>query len=242
MQRRPRASAGAEGCGGLCPCPPPPAAAAGRRRCGRAYRRRASPSPLCCHATQVGVGSGCLDALACLLRGGSTGSKAPREDMLRCRWSCPVPLPAGGGPSQECLVTLVMNVDLGGWLSRGSLLRRVGRPLADTLLRAWLEPMLLSVVMLRDKVGGCLSLMGSALGLRSCAGRGGSLGSPGTLHHRCVGPHPPLPTLRPARPPSVLCCRWSRAASWCALTRWGMQRRSRQRLATTTAAAPPHAA
>lgn len=45
-----------------------------------------------------------------------------------------------------------MRVDLGGWLSPHSLLRRCGRPLADALLRAWLEPMLLSVVMLRDKV------------------------------------------------------------------------------------------
>lgn len=60
-------------------------------------------------------------------------------------------LPAGGGPSQECLVTLVMKVDLGGWLSRRSLIRRLGAPLSETLLRAWLEPMLLSVVMLRDK-------------------------------------------------------------------------------------------
>lgn len=47
-----------------------------------------------------------------------------------------------------------MNVDLGGWLSPSSLLRRVGRPLTDGLLKAWLEPMVMSVVMLRDKVGG----------------------------------------------------------------------------------------
>ncbi len=63
----------------------------------------------------------------------------------------PLPLPAGGGPSQECLVTLVMKVDLGGWLSQRSLIRRLGAPLSEALMRAWLEPMLLSVVMLRDK-------------------------------------------------------------------------------------------
>lgn len=55
-------------------------------------------------------------------------------------------------------MTLVMKVDLGGWLSPRSLLRRCGRPLADALLRAWLEPMLLSVVMLRDKASGGLRL------------------------------------------------------------------------------------
>lgn len=63
-----------------------------------------------------------------------------------------LPRYTGGGPSQECLVTMVMKIDLGGWLSQRSLLRRLGSPLADTMLRAWLEPMLLSVVMLRDKV------------------------------------------------------------------------------------------
>jgi len=47
-----------------------------------------------------------------------------------------------------------MKIDLGGWLSQRSLLRRLGSPLSETLLRSWLEPMLLSIVMLRDKVGG----------------------------------------------------------------------------------------
>lgn len=47
-----------------------------------------------------------------------------------------------------------MKIDLGGWLSQRSLLRRLGAPVADALLRVWLEPMLLSVVMLRDKVRG----------------------------------------------------------------------------------------
>ncbi|KAI3426288.1 hypothetical protein D9Q98_008661 [Chlorella vulgaris] len=57
-----------------------------------------------------------------------------------------------GGPSKECLVTLVMKVDLGGWLSHSGLVLRLGRSLSEPILRAWLEPMLLSVVILRDKV------------------------------------------------------------------------------------------
>jgi hypothetical protein len=47
-----------------------------------------------------------------------------------------------------------MRLDLGGWLGQGSLLWRFGQPLSEAMLRSWLEPMLLSVVMLRDKVGG----------------------------------------------------------------------------------------
>ena len=46
-----------------------------------------------------------------------------------------------------------MRLDLGGWLGQGSLLWRFGQPLSEAMLRSWLEPMLLSVVMLRDKVG-----------------------------------------------------------------------------------------
>ena len=94
----------------------------------------------------------------------SAASVARFHAPLAAQWSlalpCPLPLPspppclpAGGGPSQECLVTLVMKVDLGGWLSPASLLLRVGRAASEPVLRAWLEPMLLSVVMLRDKVG-----------------------------------------------------------------------------------------
>lgn len=45
-----------------------------------------------------------------------------------------------------------MKVDLGGWLRQGGPLLRLGRVVSEPVLRAWLEPMLLSVVMLRDKV------------------------------------------------------------------------------------------
>jgi hypothetical protein len=45
-----------------------------------------------------------------------------------------------------------MKVDLGGWLSHSGLVLRLGRSLSEPILRAWLEPMLLSVVILRDKV------------------------------------------------------------------------------------------
>ena len=88
---------------------------------------------------------------------GALGASA--AEMLRavpCYYCCCPPrlLSAGGGPSQECLVTLVMRLDLGGWLGQGSLLWRFGQPLSEAMLRSWLEPMLLSVVMLRDKVGG----------------------------------------------------------------------------------------
>ncbi|PRW45250.1 ENHANCED DISEASE RESISTANCE 2 isoform X2 isoform B [Chlorella sorokiniana] len=88
-------------------------------------------------------------------RGGLLNWRAPVRASVQAAGFTVAPLLpryTGGGPSQECLVTLVMKIDLGGWLSQRSLLRRLGRPLAEPLMRAWLEPMLLSVVMLRDKV------------------------------------------------------------------------------------------
>ncbi|KAI7837930.1 hypothetical protein COHA_008236 [Chlorella ohadii] len=88
-------------------------------------------------------------------RGGLLHWRAPVRASVQAAGFTVAPLLpryTGGGPSQECLVTLVMKIDLGGWLSQHSLLRRLGRPLAEPLMRAWLEPMLLSVVMLRDKV------------------------------------------------------------------------------------------
>lgn len=88
-------------------------------------------------------------------KGGLLNWKSPVRAQVQAAGFTVAPLLpryTGGGPSQECLVTLVMKVDLGGWLSRRSLIRRLGAPLSETLLRAWLEPMLLSVVMLRDKV------------------------------------------------------------------------------------------
>lgn len=52
------------------------------------------------------------------------------------------------GESHECLVTLVVKVDLGGWLSQQGILGQ----LVGGWKRPWLDPMILSVVALRDKV------------------------------------------------------------------------------------------
>ena len=59
--------------------------------------------------------------------------------------------PPGGPPSAspECLVTLVLNVDPGGWLSPASWL---GRCLPGWARLAWAEPFVLSVIALRDRV------------------------------------------------------------------------------------------
>ncbi len=65
---------------------------------------------------------------------------------LAPRFSPPT-LPPGASP--ECLVTLVLNVDPGGWLSPSCW---VGRCLPAWLRLAWAEPFVLSVIALRDKV------------------------------------------------------------------------------------------
>ena len=107
-------------------------------------------------------------------------------------------------------MTLVMNVDLGGWLRRGSLALRAARPLGDALLRAWLEHMLLSVVMLRDKVG--LLALHAALCCAACwaalwcssARRwlGGLLGNCVSSTARCLNAcYPALRRPAPARLP-----------------------------------------
>ena len=57
-----------------------------------------------------------------------------------------------GGPSQECLVTLVVKADLAGSLSPTSLLSRWASVVADSLRWAVLSPLLMSVVALRDRV------------------------------------------------------------------------------------------
>lgn len=155
------------------------------------------------------------------------------------------PVAAGGGPSQECLVTLVMKVDLGGWLSQGSLVRRLGAPLSEALLRAWLEPMLLSVVMLRDKAScrglytSCaqpplrnlqrLSLEQRSASFRLCwcsaplrSGR-----SPFIL--RDSSTRGQLDSAGCLALPPWLWRRWSRAALWYGPTRWAMRWRMRRR-------------
>ena len=58
----------------------------------------------------------------------------------------------GGGPSQECLVTLVVKANVAGSLSPTSLLSRFAPVLADAARWKVLEPLLMSVVALRDRV------------------------------------------------------------------------------------------
>ncbi len=58
----------------------------------------------------------------------------------------------GGGPSQECLVTLVIKADLAGSLSPTGLLSRVAPAVAEAARWRVMSPLLLSVVALRDRV------------------------------------------------------------------------------------------
>jgi hypothetical protein len=59
-----------------------------------------------------------------------------------------------GGRATECLVTTVAKVDLGGWLSRRSLLGRLLAitPLARYTTDVWLRPLVNRVITLRDMV------------------------------------------------------------------------------------------
>lgn len=57
------------------------------------------------------------------------------------------------GVSQECLVTMVLKLDLGGWLSDQSRMGWLLRPFMHGIHSSYLEPMLMSVIALRDKVG-----------------------------------------------------------------------------------------
>ena len=66
-----------------------------------------------------------------------------------------------GRPSHQCLVTLVLKLDLGGWLSSssGSFMGSLLEPLMNTFVgsvvrNAFLQPLMMSVISLRDKVGG----------------------------------------------------------------------------------------
>ncbi len=58
----------------------------------------------------------------------------------------------GGGPSQECLVTLVIKADLAGSLSPVGLLSKVAPAVAEAIRWRVMSPLLLSVVALRDRV------------------------------------------------------------------------------------------
>ena len=64
-----------------------------------------------------------------------------------------------GRPSHQCLVTLVLKLDLGGWLtsSSSSFMAALLQPFMNTFVghsvrNAFLEPLLTSVISLRDKV------------------------------------------------------------------------------------------
>lgn len=54
--------------------------------------------------------------------------------------------------SQECLVTMVLKMDLGGYLSDHSSLGRLLSPLTHSAIDAFIEPMLMSIISLRDQV------------------------------------------------------------------------------------------
>jgi hypothetical protein len=60
--------------------------------------------------------------------------------------------PSSGVESQECLVTLVLKADLGGWLADSSTVGRLLGPLGTHAARALLERIVTSVVVLRDQV------------------------------------------------------------------------------------------
>jgi len=64
-----------------------------------------------------------------------------------------------GRTSHQCLVTLVLKLDLGGWLSSssGSFMGSLLEPLMNTSLgrtvhNAFLQPLMMSVISLRDTV------------------------------------------------------------------------------------------
>jgi hypothetical protein len=56
------------------------------------------------------------------------------------------------GESQESLVTLVLKADLGGFLSGATLGGRLATPVAGHAMRSMLEPVVASIVVLRDRV------------------------------------------------------------------------------------------
>ena len=70
------------------------------------------------------------------------------------------------GVSPECLVTMVLKLDLGGWLSERSRMGWVLRPFMHGIHSSYLEPMLMSVISLRDKV--TFSLRSCTVCTRAC--------------------------------------------------------------------------
>jgi hypothetical protein len=80
------------------------------------------------------------------------------------------------GAVQECLVTMVLKLDLGGWLAEGATLSFVARPLVHAMRDAFVEPMLMALISLRDQVCGklctpphdCSSSFPSIFGITAC--------------------------------------------------------------------------
>lgn len=58
----------------------------------------------------------------------------------------------GGGSLQECLLTLVFKIDMGGAIGSTGVVTRLAAPLAAAIQWAVVEPILRSLVMLRDKI------------------------------------------------------------------------------------------
>lgn len=56
------------------------------------------------------------------------------------------------GAPQESLVTMVVKLDLGGWLGDGTLLGAYAGPLVRLMRDAYVEPMLMAITALRDQV------------------------------------------------------------------------------------------
>lgn len=73
----------------------------------------------------------------------------------------------GGGQSTECLVTLVVKTDFGGWLSEDCWVTRLLPVLGSTSMNAWLNTLIEGIVTLRDIVRLYL-LNGVALMLNLC--------------------------------------------------------------------------
>mmetsp|Transcript_385 Transcript_385/g.1136 ORF Transcript_385/g.1136 Transcript_385/m.1136 type:complete len:996 (+) Transcript_385:518-3505(+) len=80
-----------------------------------------------------------------------------RAQIVACTYSVAPLQPKNAGGPPECLVTMLLKARLGGWLGDGlpqrpTRLCQVLRPLLNALHGAYLDPLLLSVITLRDSV------------------------------------------------------------------------------------------
>ena len=93
------------------------------------------------------------------------------------------------GVSQECLVTMVLKLDLGGWLSEQSRMGWLLRPFMHGIHSSYLEPMLMSVIALRDKVCACLPPPPPLVGKGLQRGYSQVFGSLASSHHVEIDGH-----------------------------------------------------